>query len=97
MFQSCDFILGDNGSIVIVIPTQLPKDQPLTLEVYSHGIIFRSGETAVGDISCDRSDILQRIIDKARIGMIEFLNGIPKFPAYITAVADVEVMCGVAA
>lgn len=91
MFHSCDFILGDNESIVIVVPTQLPKDLPLTVEVHKEGIVFRSGETEVGEISCDRSDILQRLIDKAKVGMIEFLNGIPTFPAYISAVANVEV------
>lgn len=91
MFNSCDFILGDNDSIVIVVPTQLPKDQPLTVEVHNKGIIFRSGEEEVGDICCERSDVLQRLISKAKVGMIEFLNGVPRFPAYISAVAAIEV------
>ncbi len=91
MFNSCDFILGDNDSIVIVVPTQLPKDLPLTLEVHNKGIIFKSGESEVGDIACDRADVLQRLISKAKVGMIEFLNGVPKFPAYISAVANIEI------
>ncbi len=91
MFKSCDFILGDNNSIVIIVPTCLPKDQPLTVEVHNRGIVFRSGEEALGDISCDRIDVLQRLVSKAKVGMIEFLNGAPSFPAYISAVAAIEV------
>jgi hypothetical protein len=91
MFNSCDFILGDNDSIVIVVPTQLPKDLPLTVEVHNKGIIFRSGEEEVGDISCDSKDVMQRLMNKAKVGMIEFANGIPRFPAYISSVANIEV------
>ena len=92
MLNSCDFILGENDSIVIVLPTQLPKGLPLTLEVYNGNIIFRSGEdNVVGDVACDRNDILQRLMNKAKVGLIEFLNGVPRFPAYISAVANVEV------
>lgn len=92
MLKSCDFILGDNDSIIIVVPTQFSKDVPLTLEVHNGNIIFRSGELEVGDIVCDRIDILQRLVSKAKVGLIEFLNGVPRFPAYISAVARIEVM-----
>jgi len=95
MFKSCDFILGEHDSIVIVVPTQLPKDLPLTVEVHNKGIIFRSGEEEVGDIACDRVDVLQRLVSKAKVGMIEFLNGVPRFPAYISAVAAIEVRVAV--
>jgi hypothetical protein len=91
MLKNCDFILGDNDSIVIVVPTQFPKDQPLTLQVHKSGILFRSGDLMVGDVGCDRIDILQRLINKAKVGLIEFLHGVPQFPAYITAVANIEV------
>lgn len=93
MFEKCDFILGDGGSIVIVVPTQLPKDLPLTLEVHKRGIVFLSGEVEVGSVPCERPDILQRLINIAKVGLIEFLNGIPRFPAYITSVAAVSVKC----
>lgn len=91
MLESCDFILGDNDSIVIIVPTQLPKDIPLTIEVHNRGIVFRAGDEELGGVSCDRSDVLQRLINKAKVGMIEFINGIPRFPAYISAVANIEV------
>lgn len=91
MFHSCDFILGENDSIVIVVPTQIPKDLPITIQVKDGLIVFLSGEEEVGAISCSRSDIVQRIVRKAKIGLIEFLNGVPRFPAYISAVANVEI------
>lgn len=97
MFNQCDFILGENDSIVIVVPDQLPKDMPLTLEVHNRGIVFRSGEDQIADVACERSDILQRLVTKTKVGMVEFLNGIPRFPAYISAVANIEVMIEAAA
>ena len=97
MFNNCDFILGENGSIVIVVPTQIPKDLPIKLQVYRDSIVFMSGEQEVGNIPCGQLDVLQRIVSKAKIGLIEFLNGVPRFPAYISAVAHVEVGQGVAA
>ena len=92
MFNQCDFILGENDSIVIVVPDQLPKDLPLTLEVHSHGVVFRSGDEPIADVVCERRDVLQRLVSKTKVGMVEFLNGIPRFPAYISAVASIEVM-----
>lgn len=91
MFHKCDFILGENDSIVIVVPTQIPKELPITLEVHKNMIVFLSGEMRLGDMPCERLDIMQRIVSKARIGLIEFLNGVPKFPAYISAVANVSI------
>lgn len=93
MFNRCDFILGDNDSIVIIVPTQLPKDLPLTVEVYNGNLVFKSGEDSLCDVMCESRDVLQRLANKAKVGLIEFLNGVPKFPAYITAVANIEVHC----
>lgn len=92
MFDKCDFILGENDSIVIVIPTQLPKDQPLTLEVHQNSLLFRSGDLAVGGVTCKCDAALARLVNKAKVGLIEFLNGAPRFPAYISAVAHIEVV-----
>jgi hypothetical protein len=91
VFSNCEFILGENDSIVIIVPTQIPKGLPITLEVHRDKIVFLSGEQQVGNMVCGRLDILQRIVSKAKVGLIEFLNGVPKFPAYISAVANVSV------
>lgn len=92
MIENCDFILGENDSIVIVVPGSLPKGEPLTCEVHKSGLIFRSGDIAVGNIACQREDVLQRLITKAKVGFVEFINGTPKFPIYISSVANIEVM-----
>lgn len=92
MLENCDFILGENDSIVIVVPTSLPKDMPLTLEVHKFGLIFRSGEESVGAVTCHRRDILQRLVNKQQVGMIEVNDSAPKFPVYISAVANIQVM-----
>ena len=91
MFYKCDFILGDNNSIVIALPDHIPKGVPITLEVHRNTIVFMAGEEKVGDIPCGRRDILQRIVSKAKIGLIEFLSDAQRFPVYISAVATVEV------
>ena len=92
MLESCDFILGENNSIVIVVPTELPKDAPLICEVHKFGLVFKSGEDCIGNVTCHRRDILNRFIGKAKVGFIEFVQGAPKFPAYITSVANIQVM-----
>jgi len=92
VFQECDFLLGENNSIVVIVPQSLPKDLPLVIEVHRDGLVFRSGEDQIGDVSCPRVDVLQRLVDKAKVGLVEFLQGAQKFPAYISAVASIEVM-----
>lgn len=92
MFEKCDFILGENDSIVIIVPTQLPKNAPLTVEVYRDNIVFRSGESPFAGVSCHRLDVVQRLVNKAKVGLIEFMHGAPQFPVYISAVASIEVM-----
>ena len=92
VLENCDFILGENNSIIIVVPTELPKDAPLTCEVHKFGLVFKSGEDFIGNVTCHRRDILQRFIGKAKVGFIEFVQGAPQFPAYITSVANIEVM-----
>ncbi len=92
MFTECDFILGENDSIIVIVPESLPKDQPLSIEVHHDGIVFRSGDDKVADVPCVRLDVLQRLVSKAKVGLVEFLNGVPRFPAYISAVANIEVM-----
>ncbi|HRK98616.1 MAG: hypothetical protein KDJ26_00290 [Alphaproteobacteria bacterium] len=92
MFTKCDFILGENDSIIVIVPMAMPKDQPLVLEVHNESIVFMSGENRVADIPCARTDVLQRLISKTKVGLVEFLSGAYRFPAYISVVADIEVM-----
>lgn len=95
MLTSCDYILGKNGSIVVVVPEQLPRMGAVSLEVHDDLILFRSGGELIGNVPCERQDILDRLVQNKKVGLVEFADGVPRFPAYITAVADVDAARGV--
>lgn len=97
MFRKCDFLLGDNNSIVIVVPEFLPKDAPLSIEVEGHSLKFISGGDVVADIPYVHSDILGRLASKAKVGIVEFMKGMGQFPAYISVVAKVHYQDGLMA
>lgn len=91
MFNRCDFLLGENDSIVIAVPKQVPKDQPLTLVVYRDGLKFYHGEedNVIGDVACAQNEVLKRLARKDKVGLIEVTGDAPGFPVYIAAVANV--------
>ncbi|MAF68385.1 MAG: hypothetical protein CMH25_03460 [Micavibrio sp.] len=82
--------MGENDSIIVVVPESVPKDLPLTLEVHEDSISFLSGNRVFATVGCHQEHILTRLLAKAKVGLIEFLNGKPSFPAYISIVADVQ-------
>ncbi len=90
MFERCSFIMGEDDSIIVVVPQSLPKELPLTLEVHNESISFLSGDRVVANVHCTRQDVIARLLSKAKVGLIEFINGKPSFPAYISTVADVQ-------
>ena len=92
LFQQCDYILGENGSIVLVVPTQLPKDDTIMLEIHMNGIVFRCGDKELANLPLPRQDVLQALVNRGRVGIVEYIDGQPSFPAYISAVAHIEVM-----
>ncbi len=91
MLTACDYILGKNGSIVVVVSEQLPRLGAVSMEIHGDVILFRSGGELIGNVLCERQDILDRLVQNKKVGVVEFPDGIPRFPAYITAVADVNV------
>ena len=94
MFNKCDFLLGDNNSLVIIVPEFLPKDQKLVVEVQDHSLKFLSGEEEVANIAFVGRDILARLVSKAKVGIVEFMKGTGQFPAYISVVAEVRCISG---
>lgn len=94
MFNKCDFLLGDNNSIVIIVPEFLPKDRKLVVEVQDHSLKFMSGEEEVANIAFVGQEILRRLIGKAKVGIVEFMKGTGQFPAYISVVAEVKCLSG---
>lgn len=90
MFNRCDFLMGENDSIVIAVPNRVPKDNNLTLVVYRDGLMFYHGdEVIIGDVPCEHREVLKRLVNKQRVGLIEVIENEPTFPVYIAAVANV--------
>ena len=92
VFDRCDFIMGKkNNSIVIVVPSELPKDDPLTLKLKGQNIVFCSGDESFAEVEVVHQQVLDRLASHQQVGMIEAFDGPPTFPAYITAVANIMV------
>ena len=92
VFDRCDFIMGKNSnSIVIVVPAELPKDDALTLKLDGQNIVFLSGDESFAKVKVLSLEIMERLSEHKQVGMIETHNGPPTFPAYITAVANIQI------
>jgi hypothetical protein len=96
LFEQCDYILGKSGSVVLVVPAQLPKEETIMLEIHTNGIIFRYGDEELANLPLPRQDVLQALVNRGRVGIVEYVESKPSFPAYISAVAHIEVMREVA-
>lgn len=90
MFNRCDFLMGENDSIVIAVPNLLPKGIPLTLHVHRNGLVFRHGDETIGDVPCGHLEVFKRLSRREKVGLIEVTNEVPSFPIYIAAVADIH-------
>lgn len=90
-FNRCDFLMNKrNNSVVVVVPQQLPKDADLTLRLKGHDIIFRSGDEDYTKVKVFDKSVIDRLAEHQQVGIIETDDGKPQFPAYITAVANIE-------
>lgn len=91
MFNRCDFLLGKDSSVVIVIPAHLPKAETYTVSVSDRDIRFRAGYDHVAEIPYHDGEVYQRIAQNVQIGLLEYLPGNGELPAHITHFAYVEV------
>lgn len=90
VFDRCDFILGEGGSMVIVLPGLLPKDAPnYTVSATPAHIRIKAGHDEIAKFPYQSSDVFERLSHVSQVGIIEFP---PEdfFPGCITAVAYVE-------
>jgi hypothetical protein len=90
MFTSCDFLLGQNETIVIVIPASLPKADTYTVSVTDHSIRFKAGYDSIAEMEYPGGEVFRRIIGNTQVGLVENPPD-GKFPSCITNVAYVEV------
>ena len=90
MFQRCDFLMGKDNSVVIVIPEHLPKAETYTVSVSSKDIRFRADYDCIAEILYQGGEIFKRIAGAIQVGLVEY-SGLGDFPDHITNVAYVEV------
>ncbi len=90
MFERCDFVMGRDNSIVIVIPEMLPRAETYTVSVSSQDIKFRADYDNIAEMFYHDSEVFKRIASATQVGLVEY-PGTGDFPMHITNVAYVEV------
>lgn len=90
-FNRCDFLLGKDDSVVIVIPAHLPKAETYTVSVSDHDIRFRAGYEKVAEMSYPGGDVFRKIANNTQVGLMEYPPDGGEFPGVITQLAYVEV------
>ncbi|MCB9990755.1 MAG: hypothetical protein H6867_05180 [Rhodospirillales bacterium] len=89
MFERCDFLLGADYSVVIVIAGSLPDAETYTVSVSDQDIRFKAGYESIAEMPYQGGEIFQRIANNTQVGLVEYDGS--EFPATITHVAYVEV------
>lgn len=90
MFNHCDFLLGQDNSIVVVVPAHLPQEGGITLSISPRDVKFRAGFKEIANIPLTHPDVMARLKDQYEIGVVEYPEG-DAFPDCITAIAHVEI------
>tara|TARA_R110002124_G_scaffold129483_1_gene290813 strand:- start:112106 stop:112426 length:321 start_codon:yes stop_codon:yes gene_type:complete len=90
MFNKCEFIIGKDKSLVIMVPEAVPKGEAMTITVSDDKISFyRAGAELIGEVFCVCEKTRRCLRKKSRVGLIEAINGRPSFPVYIATTARV--------
>ena len=91
MFEECGFLLGDNDSVVIVIPALLPEAETYTVSVTGSSIRFRAGYNDIAEMEYPGGEVFRRLASLTQVGLVEYPPGWGDFPGHITNVAYIEV------
>ena len=90
MFNKCDFILGRDNSIVVIVPHILPEAETYTVSVTNNEIKFKADYDDIASMPYQGGEVFDRITQNTQIGIVEY-TGHGDFPKTITHVAYVEV------
>jgi len=90
LFNSCDFLLFRDRSVVVIIPASLPKAENFTVSIGPCDVKFRAGYDEIAHIAFQDAEVYDRMLHTSQIGVVESPVGEP-FPDCITALAYVEV------
>lgn len=94
MFDTCEFLLGEGSSIVIVVPGYLPEAESYTVSVTKDRLKFRAGYENIAELEYEGREIFERLAMYSQVGLVEYPPNNGKFPKEITNVAYIEVMRG---
>ncbi|MBN8521959.1 MAG: hypothetical protein J0L77_08715 [Alphaproteobacteria bacterium] len=89
MFTECDFLLGENHGVTIVVPVKLPPAETYTVSISPRDVKFRAGHEPIAHFSFRCAEVFKRLSDASQVGVVECPAGEP-FPDCITALAYVE-------
>lgn len=92
MFDRCDFIKGNDGSMVIVLPGNLPGGAgSYTVSASPHEIRIKADYNEIAKFPYKDPEVFDLLSGFSQVGIVEYP---PKeaFPGCITAVAYVQTM-----
>lgn len=91
MFTECGFLLGEDNSVVIVVPAHLPAAETYTVAVTSDDIRFRAGYDDVAQMHYPGGEVYKRLAQSVQVGLVEYVPGMEEMPKEITNLAYIEV------
>lgn len=97
MFEHCYFIIGQNNTIVIVIPTHLPDADVFTVSVTENEVEFSADYEPIAQVPYQDNEIYSKFKENTQVGMIEYEEAKKgPMPQHITHLAYVEIWEGLA-
>ncbi len=91
MIERCDFLLGADDTMVMVLPEKLPGASTYTVTASPEHIRIRADHDEIAKFSYNNQEVFRRFAHMVQVGMVEYPVDEP-FPAAITAVAYVQTM-----
>ncbi len=90
MFSGCEFLMGQDDSMVVVLPGLLPKGaENYTISASPTEIRIKAGFNVVASFPYSNAKVFQMLMTRSQVGIVEYPPE-DAFPNCITAVAYVE-------
>ncbi len=89
VFTECDFLLGRDHGVTIVVPVKLPQADSYTVSISPDDVKFRAGHEHIAHFPFRCAEVFRRLSEASQVGVVEYPAGQP-FPDCLTALAYVE-------
>lgn len=83
--------MGEDDSVVIVIPVRLPLAETYTVAVTCDSIQFKAGYEEIASLHYPGGEIFRRLANHIEVGLLEFPPESAALPQSITHRAYIEV------